>query len=190
MSKGNILYIEDNYHNRLIVRSILEYEGYTFFDAEDGLSGYQKLQELKPKVALLDISLPGMDGIEIARRVKTAPETQQTVLIAVTGSTLEGDRERFLAAGCDDYLSKPFRAEDLIAMVAEYMREDYQPRQLAQPVASKPTESMISPRANAALLKNGKRKPFRSQEVSEDDFLSSEISDMINFDTIKPANPD
>lgn len=127
MAKGEILYIEDNFHNRRIVRKILERQDYVIYDAEDGLEGYNRLKELMPKVVLLDISLPTMDGIEIANRVKADSSTRDVVLIALTASAMAGDRERFLEAGCDDYLSKPFRALDLVEMVDYYMGRDYVP---------------------------------------------------------------
>jgi CheY-like chemotaxis protein len=120
MSNREILYIEDNFHNRRIVRKILERQGYTLHEREDGLEGYEFLKELKPGVVLLDISLPSMDGMEIARRVKDDPEVQHIYLIALTASAMQGDRERFLDAGCDDYLSKPFRALDLVELVNKY----------------------------------------------------------------------
>jgi two-component system cell cycle response regulator DivK len=120
MSKKEILYIEDNFHNRRIVRKILEREGYSLFECEDGLEGYEMLRAMKPGIVLLDISLPTMDGMEIAGKVKEDPELQHIYLIALTASAMQGDRERFLAGGCDDYLSKPFRALDLVDMVNKY----------------------------------------------------------------------
>lgn len=133
MAKGEILYIEDNFHNRRIVRKILERQDYVIYDAEDGLEGYNQLKELMPKVVLLDISLPTMDGIEIANRVKADAETRDVVLIALTASAMAGDRERFLEAGCDDYLSKPFRALDLVEMVDYYMSSDFVPGKTLSP---------------------------------------------------------
>ncbi|TES88858.1 MAG: response regulator, partial [Anaerolineales bacterium] len=115
-----ILHIEDNFHNRRIVRKILERQGYTMYEAGNGITGFDMIQELKPPLVLLDISLPGMDGIEIAQRVKADNELKHIHLIALTASAMQGDRERFLAAGCDDYLSKPLRAMDLINMVDEF----------------------------------------------------------------------
>ena len=135
MAKGEILYIEDNFHNRRIVRKILERQDYVLYDAEDGLEGYNRLKELMPKVVLLDISLPTMDGIEIANRVKADQETRDVILIALTASAMAGDRERFLEAGCDDYLSKPFRALDLVEMVDYYMSPDFVPGKSLSPGA-------------------------------------------------------
>ncbi|MDH5606003.1 MAG: response regulator, partial [Anaerolineae bacterium] len=117
MAKKSILYIEDNFHNRRIVRKILEKKDYVINEAEDGLAGFQMLQRQKPLLVLLDISLPGMDGIEIAQRVKASEELKDTFLIALTASAMAGDKERFLEAGCDDYLSKPFKAAELVDLV-------------------------------------------------------------------------
>jgi len=148
MSKGEILYIEDNFHNRRIVRKILERQDYVLYDAEDGLEGYQRLQELMPKVVLLDISLPSMDGIEIANKVKADEKTRDVILIALTASAMSGDRERFLEAGCDDYLSKPFRALDLVEMVDFYMSPDFVPG------------TSLSPGAKLMLSKEDASKPI------------------------------
>jgi CheY-like chemotaxis protein len=120
MNKKFVLHIEDNFHNRRIVKKVLESRGYEVFEAEDGVSGLNMIRELKPSVVLLDISLPEMDGTQIAAQVKTEADLRATSLIALTASAMRGDRERFLEAGCDDYLSKPIQALELIDLVAKY----------------------------------------------------------------------
>jgi CheY-like chemotaxis protein len=120
MDQESILYIEDNYHNRRLVRKILRSRGYTMAEAEDGLAGLAKVRELKPPVVLLDIGLPGMDGLEVLKEIKSDEDLQHIHVIAVTASAMVGDRERFLEAGCDDYLSKPVRAGELLDKVAPY----------------------------------------------------------------------
>ena len=120
MTEKHILHIEDNLHNRRIVRKILNNIGFTVSEAENGLEGYQMIQEYLPPIVLLDISLPGMDGMEIARRVKADPQLRHIRLIALTASAMRGDRERFLDAGCDDYLSKPFMTAELIELVQKH----------------------------------------------------------------------
>ena len=120
MEQKIILYIEDNYHNRRIVRKILQSRGYTLVEAEDGLSGLAMVHELKPPLVLLDIGLPGIDGLEVVARVKADPELCKIPVIALTASAMRGDRERFLEAGCDDYLSKPIQVQELINKVTDH----------------------------------------------------------------------
>ena len=120
MDRKIILYIEDNLHNRRLVRRTLERRGYTVVEAEDGLTGWEMVCRLKPPLVLLDIGLPGMDGLEIVSRMKADTKLCGIPVIAITASAMRGDRERFLAAGCDDYLSKPVRVLELINKVADY----------------------------------------------------------------------
>lgn len=120
MEQKTILYIEDNYHNRRIVRKILQSRGYTMIEAEDGISGLAMVRELKPPLVLLDIGLPGIDGLEVIAQIRKDQQVRQTPVIALTASAMRGDRERFISAGCDDYLSKPVEALKLIDKVAEY----------------------------------------------------------------------
>jgi len=120
MTQKTILYIEDNFHNRRIVRKILQSQGYMVIEAKDGDSGLQMVRELTPPLILLDIGLPGMDGLEVLAHIREDAVLSATPVIALTASAMRGDRERFLAAGCDDYMSKPIRAIELIEKVAEH----------------------------------------------------------------------
>jgi two-component system cell cycle response regulator DivK len=120
MEQKTVLYIEDNFHNRRIVRKILQSQGYSLIEAEDGISGLTMVQKLKPPLVLLDIGLPGMDGLEVVKRIKADATLREIPIIALTASAMRGDRERFLAAGCDDYLSKPVQAMELIDKVKAY----------------------------------------------------------------------
>ncbi len=119
-----ILYIEDNFHNRRLVRKVLISRGYNVAEAADGVEGLQKVRELHPDVVLLDISLPRMDGIEVVKRIREDETIREIPVIALTASAMAGDRERFLAAGCDDYLSKPVRMVTLLEMVHRYAFRD------------------------------------------------------------------
>jgi CheY-like chemotaxis protein len=120
MSNKAVLYIEDNIHNRRLVRKVLQSQGYNVVEAEDGLSGLQMVQDIQPALVLLDIGLPGMDGLEVVGRIKKDATLRSIPVIALTASAMRGDRERFLEAGCDDYLSKPIRAMELIKKVVEH----------------------------------------------------------------------
>ena len=122
-----VLYIEDNYHNRRLVRKILASRGYSVLEAEDGLTGLAMLRELRPPLLLLDIGLPDIDGLEVVARIRADAELADTPVIAITASAMRGDRERFLEKGCDDYLSKPLHALELIALVERYYRHSDNP---------------------------------------------------------------
>ncbi len=115
-----LLYIEDNYHNRRLVQKVLTSRGYEVMLAEDGLSGWEMIKKHKPPLVLLDISLPGIDGIEVVSRVKADEALQDIWVIALTASAMRGDRERFMVAGCDDYLSKPIQVRELLTKVDGY----------------------------------------------------------------------
>ncbi len=120
MTQKAVLCIEDNFLNRRLVRKILASRGYKVLEAEDGLKGWQMVRTLHPPLVLMDINLPKMDGEEITKLIKADPELRDIPVIALTASAMRGDRERFLAAGCDDYLSKPIQPLDLLAKVASY----------------------------------------------------------------------
>ena len=120
MSEKTILCIEDNFHNRLLVNRILSSRGYTVIEAKDGIEGLAMIRTLKPPLVLLDIDLPGMDGIEVVGHVRADDQTRHIPVIALTASAMQGDRERFLNAGCDDYLSKPIQVTQLLDMIARY----------------------------------------------------------------------
>lgn len=120
MTQREVLYIEDNFHNRRVVKKILQSQGINLIEAADGLYGLEVLQSKKPPLVLLDIALPGLDGLKLVSRAKADPEVQHIPVIALTASAMEGDRERFIEAGCDDYIAKPFRASELLQMVEDY----------------------------------------------------------------------
>ncbi|MGC9521972.1 MAG: response regulator [Anaerolineae bacterium] len=117
MSK-TVLYIEDHYHNRRLVEKVLTASGYEVLLAEDGERGWEMIQAHHPELILLDIALPGgLDGLDIAARIKADDELSDIWVIALTASAMHGDRERFLHHGCDDYLAKPIQVRELLAKV-------------------------------------------------------------------------
>ncbi len=107
MSKKRILYIEDNFENRLFVRRVLESMGYEMLEAEDGQSGIERAQTELPDLILMDIGLPDIDGLETTRRLKQLPAVAHIPVIALTANAMKGDAEQALAAGCEGYLTKP-----------------------------------------------------------------------------------
>ncbi len=106
-SRPVVLLIEDNFMNRDMLARRLQRRGFRTLDAEDGLRGLQTARQEKPDLILLDISLPEMDGYEVARRLKSEPETSAIPIIALTAHALSEDRDKALNAGCDAYAIKP-----------------------------------------------------------------------------------
>ena len=124
MTERTVLYVEDNFHNRRLVRKILQSQGYRVLEAEDGVTGLAVIRAERPPLVLLDISLPDLDGLQLVAAMKADPELAAIPVIALTASAMRGDRERFLAAGCDDYLSKPVQAMELLDRVAHHYPPD------------------------------------------------------------------
>lgn len=120
MSEKIILCVEDNPQNRLLVNRILSSRGYKVVEATDGLAGLEMIRTLKPPLVLLDIDLPKMGGIDVVQQVKADPKLRDIPVIALTASAMQGDKERFLEAGCNDYLSKPIQVQQLIQIVETY----------------------------------------------------------------------
>lgn len=120
MPERTVLYIEDNFHNRRLVRKILASRGYAVVEAESGSQGMDMLRAGRPPLLLLDIGLPDVDGLEIVRWIRSEAALRDLPVIAITASAMRGDRERFLEAGCDDYLSKPIHAVELLQVVDRY----------------------------------------------------------------------
>lgn len=123
MSQATILYIEDNPENRLLVRRILEAEGYTVVEAEDAPSGLKAAQSVSPDLILLDINLPEMDGYEFTARLRQTPGLKEIPIVALTANVMKGDRERTLAAGCDGYIQKPIDVDELPRQIARFLQQ-------------------------------------------------------------------
>jgi signal transduction histidine kinase/DNA-binding NarL/FixJ family response regulator len=106
----------------MLVRAVLEAEGYTVIDAEDGLSGIEAAIREEPALILLDVNLPAVDGYEVVAIIKSFPAFATTPVIAVTAYAMEGDRQRTLVAGCDGYIQKPIDVDAFPRQVAEFMQ--------------------------------------------------------------------
>jgi CheY-like chemotaxis protein len=113
-----ILYVEDNEDNIYMLRRRLERKGIEVIVAQDGEQGIAAAARERPDLILMDLSLPVIDGWEAARRLKSSPETGAIPIVALSAHAMTGDRERALAAGCDDYDTKPVDFESLMAKIA------------------------------------------------------------------------
>jgi two-component system, cell cycle response regulator DivK len=120
MRAPQVLVVEDNDRNMKLFRDVLLASGYRTLEATTGASALAAALEHRPDLVLMDIQLPDIDGIEALDRLRADERTASVPVLALTAQTMEGDRERFLAAGFDGYLSKPVNISDLIAIVASY----------------------------------------------------------------------
>lgn len=121
--KAQILYIEDNPENRLLVRRVLEAEGYAILEAVDGPSGLEEARRAQPDLILLDINLPEVDGYDLAGRFRDYPELDGVPILAVTANVMKGDREKTLEAGCDGYIPKPIDIDRLPGQIEEALQQ-------------------------------------------------------------------
>ncbi|MGA8481783.1 MAG: response regulator [Chthoniobacterales bacterium] len=112
-----VLYVEDNDDNIFMLRNRLRRAGYEVVVAMDGVQGVAAAAAEKPDVILMDLSLPQLDGWEATRRIKAAPETKHIPVIALTAHAMMGDREKALAAGCDDFDTKPVELPRLLKKI-------------------------------------------------------------------------
>ena len=121
MTNELILIIEDNEKNRKLVRDVLQYKGYKTLEAETGEDGVRLAQESSPALILMDIQLPGMNGIEALGRLRADPKTKKIPVIAVTASAMTHDRAKIMAAGFDGYQSKPINVKEFRVAVREML---------------------------------------------------------------------
>ncbi len=107
MSGETILVVEDNESNMKLIRALLLSEGYVVQMAEDAEQAQEKLATLHPDLILMDVQLPGMDGLTCTRQLKADPKTHDILIIALTAYAMMGDQQKALDAGCDAYITKP-----------------------------------------------------------------------------------
>src|SRR6185369_449182 len=119
-----ILIVEDNENNSCLFRDILIFHGYEVAVAADGQEGVALARELMPDLILMDIQMPGMDGMTASGILKEDPATSGLKIIALTSFAMQGDQEKFLAAGFDGYLSKPINTRELPGLVKEWLEEE------------------------------------------------------------------
>ncbi len=121
----DILIIEDNEQNMYLLTFLLEKNGYSVIQAEDGICGLEAANAHKPRVIILDIQLPGMNGYEVARRLKKSTVLAHIPLIAVTSYAMPGDREKAMAAGCTGYIEKPIDPETFISDFQAFLPDNF-----------------------------------------------------------------
>jgi two-component system cell cycle response regulator len=119
--KPAILIVDDNSSNLRLAEVLLSGEGYDVRTAPDAEQALELLQTFRPRLILMDIQLPGMDGLELTRRLKADPVHGTVPVVALTAYAMKGDAERALAAGCSGYIPKPIDTRRFAAEVARYV---------------------------------------------------------------------
>ncbi len=118
-----ILIVEDNERNRKLVRDVLQFSGYETIEAETGEEGIRLAQERHPDLILMDIRLPGIDGITAFRRLRADPTTQRIPVMAMTASVMTAGPRELLEAGFDGYQSKPIQVQEFLAAVRRLLEK-------------------------------------------------------------------
>ena len=119
-----ILVVDDNEANLRLINAVLKTRGYTLIEATSGETALEKLTTAHPSLVLMDVQMPGLSGIDVARTIRAMPAVADLPLIAITAMAMKGDREEILAAGFNDYLAKPYKMGELLALVAQWLPPD------------------------------------------------------------------
>ena len=122
LQSESILIVDDVPTNLELMRMLLSRLGHQVYTARTGEEALEIAKEIRPRLVLADIVLPGMDGLEMTRRLKSAPETQNTVVLAVTALAMKGDEQKALEAGCDGYITKPIDVRMFSALIQKYLK--------------------------------------------------------------------
>ncbi len=120
--KKTIMHIEDNFDNRMLIRRLLQSDGYDVLEAENATNALKILQTTRPDLILMDINMPDIDGYTLTNYLKNQETTANIPILAITANVMRGDREKTFAAGCDGYIEKPIDIDDFLERIAWYTR--------------------------------------------------------------------
>jgi CheY-like chemotaxis protein len=124
MKVKTILVIEDNKLNMKLVNGLIKIGKYRMLEAVDAESGIQLIREQRPDLVLMDIQLPGMDGLSATKVIKEDPDLKDIPIVALTSFAMQGDEEKALAAGCTGYITKPIDTRKFLETVSQYLKDD------------------------------------------------------------------
>lgn len=122
MAGEKILIVDDNPTNLKLVAYLMKANGYEVATAIDADAALSAISAEPPKLILMDLQLPGIDGLELTRRLKADPATRDIIIVAVTAYAMKGDQDRAMAAGCDDYITKPIDTRALPDTIARHLQ--------------------------------------------------------------------
>lgn len=117
-----ILYIEDAFENRMLIRRILEADGYTVLEAENARHALEVLNTETPDLILMDINMPDIDGYTLTTQLRKLPSLENIPIIALTANVMRGDRERTIEAGCNGYIQKPIDVDTFSDHIKSYLK--------------------------------------------------------------------
>jgi CheY-like chemotaxis protein len=121
MNSARILVVDDNATNRKLVSDVLAFDGYAVLQAADAEEAQRVIEHTPPDLILMDIALPGMDGLTLTRKLKATKATRAIHIVALTAFAMKGDDQKALAAGCDGYIPKPIDTRKLSERVAAWL---------------------------------------------------------------------
>ena len=121
-SAKTILHIEDNSDNRMLIRRILQFEGYHVLEAENARSAMSLLAVYRPDLILMDINMPDVDGYTLTNHIKGLPGFIKIPIIAITANVMKGDREKTIRAGCDGYIEKPIDVDSFLDTIEHFLK--------------------------------------------------------------------
>jgi CheY-like chemotaxis protein len=124
MKIKTILVVEDNELNMKLVRGLIKIGKYRMLEANDAEFGIQLIREQQPDLVLMDIQLPGMDGLSATKIIKEDPDLKDIPIVALTSYAMQGDKEKALAAGCTGYIAKPIDTRKFLETVSQYLKDD------------------------------------------------------------------
>ncbi|MBW4489275.1 MAG: response regulator [Trichocoleus desertorum ATA4-8-CV12] len=145
-----ILVVEDSTTNRFLLVRLLSKVGFAVEAVENGYEALAVWERWQPDLIFMDIQMPVMDGYEATRRIKQSPLGQKTVIVALTASAFEEQRQDILLAGCDDFVRKPFRKEELLATISQHLGVQYSYEELPPPVNSDAATTPVSTAVDTA----------------------------------------
>lgn len=169
MAEGRILYVEDNFDNRILIKRVLEAEGYKVIEAETGNEGVKLAAASPPDLVLMDINLPDIDGYTCTAQLRKLDGLGTIPIIALTANVLEGDRQKALASGCNGYISKPINVDELPEQIASFLKKHREAESAAKPTLSmsqvnKPGSQFVKDSARGAQAID---KPDKSKNDGE-----------------------
>jgi len=123
MAGESVLIVDDNPTNLKLVAYLVRAHAYDVHTATDAEAALEGIRLHRPRLILMDLQLPGVDGLELTRKLKTDPATRDIVIVAVTAYAMKGDQEKAMAAGCDDYVTKPIDTRTLPQLIARHLGE-------------------------------------------------------------------